>query len=218
MARYTGPDCKLCRREGCKLFLKGDRCTSGKCPFDRVDAGSRNREATPAAPGQHGAARKKLREYGKQLREKEKVKRFYGVLERQFHNYYLKAEKMQGMAGENLLVLLERRLDNAVYRMGFGESRSESRQLTLHDHITVNGKKVNVPSYSVKVGDVIAVNPNSKKSDAIKALIEAMATASAPKWLEVDAANACAKVVAIPTREDVNFSFNEQLIVELYSK
>ncbi len=210
MARYTGPDCKL--------FLKGDRCTSGKCPFDRVDAGSRNREATPAAPGQHGAARKKLREYGKQLREKEKVKRFYGVLERQFHNYYLKAEKMQGMAGENLLVLLERRLDNAVYRMGFGESRSESRQLTLHDHITVNGKKVNVPSYSVKVGDVIAVNPNSKKSDAIKALIEAMATASAPKWLEVDAANACAKVVAIPTREDVNFSFNEQLIVELYSK
>ena len=218
MARYTGPDCKLCRREGCKLFLKGDRCTSGKCPFDRVDAGARNREATPAAPGQHGAARKKLREYGKQLREKEKVKRFYGVLERQFHNYYLKAEKMQGMAGENLLVLLERRLDNAVYRMGFGESRSESRQLTLHDHITVNGKKVNVPSYSVKVGDVIAVNPNSKKSDAIKALIEAMATASAPKWLEVDAANACAKVVAIPTREDVNFSFNEQLIVELYSK
>ena len=218
MARYTGPDCKLCRREGCKLFLKGDRCTSGKCPFDRVDAGSRNREATPAAPGQHGAARKKLREYGKQLREKEKVKRFYGVLERQFHNYYLKAEKMQGMAGENLLVLLERRLDNAVYRMGFGESRSESRQLTLHDHITVNGKKVNVPSYSVKVGDVIAVNPNSKKSEAIKALIEAMATASAPKWLEVDAANACAKVVAIPTREDVNFSFNEQLIVELYSK
>ena len=218
MARYTGPDCKLCRREGCKLFLKGDRCTSGKCPLDRVDAGSRNREATPAAPGQHGAARKKLREYGKQLREKEKVKRFYGVLERQFHNYYLKAEKMQGMAGENLLVLLERRLDNAVYRMGFGESRSESRQLTLHDHITVNGKKVNVPSYSVKVGDVIAVNPNSKKSDAIKALIEAMATASAPKWLEVDAANACAKVVAIPTREDVNFSFNEQLIVELYSK
>ena len=218
MARYTGPDCKLCRREGCKLFLKGDRCTSGKCPFDRVDAGARNREATPAAPGQHGAARKKLREYGKQLREKEKVKRFYGVLERQFHNYYLKAEKMQGMAGENLLILLERRLDNAVYRMGFGESRSESRQLTLHDHITVNGKKVNVPSYSVKVGDVIAVNPNSKKSDAIKALIEAMATASAPKWLEVDAANACAKVVAIPTREDVNFSFNEQLIVELYSK
>ena len=218
MARYTGPDCKLCRREGCKLFLKGDRCTSGKCPFDKQDLSSRNRDAAPAAPGQHGAARKKLREYGKQLREKEKVKRFYGVLERQFHNYYIKAEKMEGMAGENLLVLLERRLDNTVYRMGFGASRSESRQLTLHDHITVNGKKVNIPSYSVRLGDVIAVNPLSKNKDSIKALIEAMATVNAPKWLEIDAANACAKVVALPTREDVNFNFNEQLIVELYSK
>ena len=218
MARYTGPDCKLCRREGCKLFLKGDRCTSGKCPFDKQDLSARNREATPAAPGQHGAARKKLREYGKQLREKEKVKRFYGVLERQFHNYYLKAAKMEGKAGENLLVLLERRLDNTVYRMGFGDSRSESRQLTLHDHITVNGKKVNILSYSVKVGDVIAVSPNSKSKESVKALIEAMATVNAPKWLEIDAANACAKVVALPTREDVNFNFNEQLIVELYSK
>ena len=217
MARYTGPACKLCRREGCKLFLKGDRCNSGKCPFDRADSGARNHDATPAAPGQHGAAKKKLREYGMQLREKEKVKRFYGVLERQFHNYYLKAAKLEGMTGENLLVLLERRLDNAVYRMGFGSSRDQSRQLTLHDHITVNGKKVNVPSYSVKVGDVIAVSEVGR-SDAIKAFIDAMASNNAPKWLEVDAEHASAKVVALPTREDVNFNFNEQLIVELYSK
>jgi len=215
MARYTGADCKLCRREGCKLFLKGDRCTSGKCPFDKLD-GSR-RDAAVAAPGQHGAAKKKLREYGMQLREKEKVKRFYGVLERQFHNYYLKAAKIEGMTGENLLVLLERRLDNTVFRMGFGASRDNARQLTLHDHITVNGKKVNVPSYSVKVGDVIAVSEVGR-SDAIKAFIDAMASKNAPKWLEVDAEHACAKVVALPTREDVNFNFNEQLIVELYSK
>lgn len=217
MARYTGPDCKLCRREGCKLFLKGDRCTSGKCPFDKVETGVRGRDAAPAAPGQHGAAKKKLREYGMQLREKEKVKRFYGVLERQFHNYYLKAEKLEGMAGENLLILLERRLDNAVFRMGFGQSRDESRQLTLHDHITVNGKKVNIPSYSVRVGDVIAVSEIGR-TDAVKALIEAMASKSAPKWLEIDAEKAQAKVIALPTREDVNFNFNEQLIVELYSK
>ncbi len=218
MARYTGPSCKLCRREGTKLFLKGDRCTSGKCPFDRVDTGSRNRDASPAAPGQHGAARKKLREYGMQLREKEKVKRFYGVLERQFRNYYDQAARMNGMAGENLLVLLERRLDNAVFRMGFGFSRSESRQLTLHDHIQVNGRKVNIPSYSVKVGDVISVSEIALKSDALKALSEGIGSRTAPKWLEIDAANACAKVVALPTREDVGFDFNEQLIVELYSK
>ena len=218
MARYTGPSCKLCRREGSKLFLKGDRCTSGKCPFDRIDTNSRNRDAAPAAPGQHGAARKKLGEYGRQLREKEKVKRFYGVLERQFRNYYDKAASMKGMAGENLLILLERRLDNAVFRMGFGSSRSESRQLTLHDHITVNGKKVNIPSYSVKVGDVIGISEYSLKGDAIKALAENVGSKTAPKWLEIDAEHATAKVIALPTREDVGFDFNEQLIVELYSK
>jgi len=218
MARYTGPDCKQCRREGTKLFLKGDRCTSGKCPFDRVDTSARNRDAAPAAPGQHGAAKKKLREYGMQLREKEKVRRFYGVLERQFHNYYVKAASQDGMAGENLLILLERRLDNAVFRMGFGTSRSASRQLTLHDHITVNGKKVNIPSYCVRVGDVIAVSEYSKNKDSIKALIDAMASKTAPKWLDVNAENGTAKVVALPTREDVGFDFNEQLIVELYSK
>ena len=162
MARYTGPDCKQCRREGTKLFLKGDRCTSGKCPFDRVDTSARNRDAAPAAPGQHGAAKKKLREYGMQLREKEKVRRFYGVLERQFHNYYVKAANQDGMAGENLLVLLERRLDNVVFRMGLGASRSASRQFTLHDHITVNGKKVNIPSYLVKAGDKIEITEKDK--------------------------------------------------------
>lgn len=219
MARYTGPVCKLCRREGVKLFLKGERCTSGKCPFDRAQpANARNRDAGPAAPGQHGAARKKLKEYGMQLREKEKVKRFYGVLERQFHNYFLKADRMEGMTGDNLLILLERRLDNAVYRTGFGESRKEARQLTLHDHIRVNGKKVNVPSYLVKVGDVISVAENSLDSAKIKELIEAMPTKIVPKWLEVDTAKASAKVIAIPTREDVGFDFREQLIVELYSK
>ena len=218
MARYTGPVCKLCRREGVKLFLKGERCTSGKCPFDRIDPNSRNRNAGPAAPGQHGAAKKKLQEYGRQLREKEKVRRVYGVLERQFYNYYEKADRMPGMTGENLLILLERRLDNAVYRMGFGESRVHSRQLTLHDHIRVNGKKVNIPSYCVRVGDVISVAENAREKDSIKALVEAMGSKNAPKWLEVDAANASAKVVALPTREDVGFYFNEQLIVELYSK
>ena len=218
MARYTGPDCKQCRREGAKLFLKGDRCSSGKCPFDRVETGARGRDTAPAAPGQHGAAKKKLREYGRQLREKEKVRRIYGVLERQFHNYYLKAEAKEGMAGENLLVLLERRLDNAVYRMGFGPSRSAARQLTLHDHITVNGKKVNIPSYSVKVGDVMGVSEYSKKKDSVKALIEAIASKNAPKWLEVNAENATAKVIALPARDDIEFDCNEQLIVELYSK
>lgn len=218
MARYTGPACKLCRREGCKLFLKGDRCTSGKCPFDKTTPAARGRDTMPAAPGQHGAARKKLREYGMQLREKEKVRRVYGVLERQFHNYYEKAARLEGMTGENLLILLERRLDNAVYRMGFGQSRAESRQLTLHDHIRINGKKVNIPSYCVKVGDVISVAENSLAKDSMKALVEAMATKTAPKWLEIDAAKASAKVIALPTREDVGYDFNEQLIVELYSK
>ncbi len=208
MARYTGAACKLCRREGTKLFLKGERCTSGKCAFDR----------RPTAPGQHGAARKKQREYGMQLREKEKVRRFYGVLERQFHNYFLEADRREGMTGENLLVILERRLDNTVYRMGLGASRKESRQLVLHDHIRVNGKKVNIPSYNVKVGDVISVAEASKNGARMAVLAEKMATKSTPKWLEVKADELSAKVVAVPTREDVGFDFNEQLIVELYSK
>ena len=208
MARYTGPSCKLCRREGTKLFLKGERCTSGKCAF----------EHRSTAPGQHGAARKKVEEYGRQLREKQKTRRYYGVLEKQFVRYYEMAEKKEGMTGENLLILLERRLDNVVYRMGMAKSHKEARQLVLHAHFTLNGKKVDVPSILVKAGDVIAVKETSKESVKIKALIEGLATVTAPKWLELDAQNAVAKVAALPARDDIDFEFEEQLIVELYSK
>ena len=208
MARYTGPVCRLCRREGTKLFLKGERCSSGKCALDRRST----------VPGQHGAANKKVREYGMQLREKQKTRRYYGVLERQFANYFEEADRQTGMTGENLLVLLERRFDNVVYRMGMAESRKEARQLVLHGHFTLNGKKVTIPSISVRVGDVIAVKESSRDSAKIKGLIEGVASKLSPKWLEVDKENAVAKVVALPARDDIDFDFNEQLIVELYSK
>ena len=208
MARYTGPVCRLCRREGTKLFLKGDRCTSGKCALDRRNT----------APGQHGAANKKMKEYGVQFREKQKTRRYYGVLEKQFVNYYEEADRTQGMTGENLLKLLERRLDNVVYRMGMAESSNEARQLVLHEHFSVNGKKVNVPSIIVRVGDEVKVMDNFRNSPKCKALAEAMATKNAPKWLETNKENLSAKVVAIPERDDIDFPFNEQLIVELYSK
>ena len=208
MARYTGPACKLCRREGTKLFLKGDRCLSGKCAIDRRNT----------APGQHGAATKKLREYGMQLREKEKTKRYYGVLERQFVNYFEEADRTKGMTGENLICLLERRLDNVVYRMGMAASRKEARQLVLHGHFTLNGKNVNIPSLIVKAGDVISVKESSRASVKIKALAEELATKSAPKWLDVDKNGLSVKVATLPARDDVDFEFNEQLIVELSSK
>ena len=208
MARYTGPVCRLCRREGKKLYLKGDRCVSGKCAIDRRNT----------APGQHGAATKKLKEYGKQTREKQSARRYYGVLEKQFVNYYEEAARQQGMTGENLLKLLERRYDNVVYRMGMASSRKEARQLVLHGHFTINGKKANIPSILVRSGDVIAVAENFKKSEKCKALAEALETKTSPKWLEVDKANFVAKVVALPEREDIDFPFEEQLIVELYSK
>ena len=208
MARYTGPACKLCRREGTKLFLKGDRCLSGKCAIDRRNT----------APGQHGAATKKLREYGMQLREKEKTKRYYGVLERQFFNYFEAADRAKGMTGENLICLLERRLDNVVYRMGMAASRKEARQLVLHGHFQLNGNNVNIPSLIVKAGDVISVKESSRKSEKIKALAESLATKSAPKWLDVDKNGLSVKVATLPARDDVDFEFNEQLIVELYSK
>ncbi len=208
MARYTGPVCRLCRREGTKLFLKGDRCTSGKCALDRRST----------APGQHGAANKKMREYGLQMREKQKTRRYYGVLEKQFVNYYEEAARKEGMTGENLICLLERRFDNVVYRMGFGASHKEARQLVLHGHFTINGKKVNIPSLIVKAGDVIAVKEVSRDSVKFKTLAEAAASHTAPKWLEVNAAEMTAKVLTLPAREDVDFDFNEQLIVELYSK
>ena len=208
MARYTGPACKLCRREGKKLYLKGERCTSGKCALDRRST----------APGQHGAAKKKMGEYGVQLREKQSTRRYYGVLEKQFKNYYEEAARKEGMTGENLLVLLERRLDNTVYRMGLAESHRDARQLVLHAHFTLNGKKVNIPSILVKPGDVISVKESSRDSAKIKGLAEALESKTAPKWLDVDKTNLTAKVVSFPAREDINYDFNEQLIVELYSK
>ena len=206
MARYTGPVCRLCRREGTKLYLKGERCLSDKCAFNR----------RTAAPGQHGAAKKKLTEYGMQLREKQKAKRYYGVLEKQFKNYYDIADNQEGIAGENLLRLLERRFDNVVYRMGLANSHKEARQLVLHGHFTLNGHKANIPSILVKVGDVVAVKET--ESTKIKELVEAMGDKIAPKWLEIDKNAGVAKVIAMPERDDIDFEFNEQLIIELYSK
>ncbi len=208
MARYTGPSCKLCRREGCKLFLKGERCTSGKCAFDHRSA----------APGQHGAARKKVGEYGMQLREKQKTRRYYGVLEGQFVRYFEMAEKKEGLTGENLLIILESRLDNVIYRMGLAASRKEARQLVLHGHFTLNGKKVTIPSLLLKAGDVVAVKESSRDSEKIKALIEGLGTQVVPKWLDVNASAASVKVLNMPARDDIDFPFTEQLIVELYSK
>lgn len=208
MARYTGPSCRLCRREGRKLFLKGDRCVSDKCAVVKRNS----------APGQHGTSRKKVEEYGRQLREKQTARRYYGVLEKQFKKYYEKAEKKPGITGENLLSILETRLDNVVYRMGMASSHKEARQLVLHAHFRLNGKKVNVPSMLVKPGDVITLREKSRDSAKIKELIERMQTAVIPKWLDVDRTNVVAKMVAVPAREDIDFDFNEQLIVELYSK
>ncbi len=208
MARYTGPACRLCRREGTKLFLKGERCMSGKCALDR--------RAT--APGQHGAAKKKVEEYGLQLREKQKAKRYYGVPEKQFKSYFVKADKAEGVTGENLLSLLERRFDNVVYRMGMAQSRKEARQLVLHGHFRLNGKKANIPSIILKKGDIVTLREASRSSDKIKELIEGMQVQINPKWLEVDKTNVAATVIALPAREDIDFPFEEHLIVELYSK
>ena len=208
MARYTGPACKLCRREGTKLFLKGDRCLSDKCAVSRRNT----------APGQHGAQNKKMKEYGMQLREKQKAKRIYGVPEKQFRTYFEKAERTEGQTGENLLTLLECRLDNAVYKMGMAENRHDARQLVLHGHFTLNGKKVTIPSIIVKPGDVIALKESSRSSAKIKGLIESLESKTAPKWLELDKTNVTAKIIAKPARDDVEFPFEEHLIVELYSK
>ncbi len=208
MARYTGPSCKLCRREGKKLFLKGDRCLSDKCAVSR--------RAT--VPGQHGAGRKTVKEYGMQLREKQTARRYYGVQEKQFKKYYVKADKKSGIAGENLLSILESRYDNAVYRMGLASSRKEARQLVRHGHFTLNGKKADIPSIILKVGDVIELREKSRSSEKFKALIEDMANVTAPKWLDLNKDAVSAKVVAMPARDDVDFDFNEQLIIELYSK
>ena len=206
MARYTGATCRLCRREGMKLFLKGDRCYTDKCAFARRSY----------APGQHGADKKKISGSGVQLREKQKAKRIYGVLESQFRTYYEKAEHLRGITGENLLKLLELRLDNVVYRLGYGASRNEARQLVTHGHFLVNGKKVDIASYKVSVNDVITVSEKSRGSEKFKTFAENPKTL--PKWLEANVENYEGKVVAEPAREDIDVPVNETLIVELYSK
>ena len=208
MARYTDAVCRLCRREGQKLFLKGDRCYTEKCAIDR----------RPYPPGQHGQGRVKTSEHGMQLREKQKAKQYYGVLESQFHKYYEMALKRKGKTGENLLALLESRLDNTVYRLGFAMSRAEARQLVLHGHFMVNGKRVNVPSFLVKPGMIITLRDKSRNLDKFKSVIEANASRMPPKWLEYDRNALVAKVAAVPERGDIDFPIEEQLIVEHYSK
>ncbi|MBU5591770.1 30S ribosomal protein S4 [Clostridium sp. MSJ-4] len=206
MARYTEATCRLCRREGMKLFLKGDRCYTDKCAFTR----------RAYAPGQHGQSRKKLSNYGLQLREKQKAKRIYGVLEKQFRTYYEKADKQRGITGENLLRLLEMRLDNVAFRLGYGASRTEARQLVTHGHFLVNGSKVDIPSYKVSVDDVITVCDSSKATEKFKVFAENPKTL--PKWLSASPENFEGKIVAEPAREDIDVPVNETLIVELYSK
>ena len=208
MARYTNAVCRLCRRENQKLFLKGDRCYTDKCAIS-------NR---PYPPGMHGQGRSKTSEYGMQLREKQKAKRYYGVLETQFRKYFEMAERRSGQAGENLLSILESRLDNVVYRLGFAMSRAEARQLVSHGHFTVNGRKVDIPSFLVKPGMVITVKPSSRDLDKIKANVENNASRQPPKWLDYDAGNMLAKVVGTPAKEDIDLPIEEHLIVELYSK
>lgn len=206
MARYTDANCKLCRREGQKLFLKGERCYSSKCALERRNY----------APGQHGQSRKKQSEYGLQLREKQKAKRFYGVPETQFRNLFEKAAKKQGKTGENLMIMLETRLDNVVFRLGFAASRKEARQLVTHGHFTVNGHKANIPSMEVKAGDVIKVKERSTSSPKFKEIKEMSITV--PSWMTVDVDKLEGKVVAMPRREDIDTPIAEHLIVELYSK
>ena len=206
MAKYINADCRLCRREGTKLFLNGERCTSKKCALDK----------RPGAPGVHPTTRKKPSEYLIQLREKQKVKRAYGLLEKQFHGYYEKADRMKGKTGEIMLSLLERRLDNVVYRLGLGASRAMARQIVNHTHILVNGKKVNIPSYQVKVGDVISVKEKSASSELFAAVKGARVIV--PKWLEFDATKLTGKVIALPARDDIDLTIAENRIIELYSK
>ena len=209
MARYTGAVCRLCRREGQKLFLKGERCYTGKCAFTRRSY----------APGQHGQGRKKVSEYGMQLRAKQRARRYYGVLEHQFADYFVMATKMkEGKKGENLLAILESRLDNVVYRLGWASSRAEARQLVVHGHFTVNGKRVDIPSYLTKEGDVVAICEKSRTSDKVKAVLEANGSRPTPLWVEVNRDAFEGKIVRMPAREDIDLEVQELLIVEYYSK
>ncbi len=209
MARYKAAVCRLCRREGIKLFLKGERCYTDRCAVERRNY----------APGQHGQSRRpKFSDYGNQLREKQKVKRMYGVLEKQFRRYFREASRRKGVTGENLLIFLERRLDNMVYRLGFANSRNEGRQLVRHSHFLVNGKKVTIASYLVKPGDVVELREKSRKMTRVQESLEAVARRGVPSWLELDPGQFKGTVVALPTREELTFPVQEQLIVELYSR
>lgn len=208
MARYTGAVCRLCRREGKKLFLKGERCYTGKCAVTR----------RASVPGQHGKSRKKVSDYGVQLRSKQTCRRYYGVLESQMEKYFEMAERKPGMTGENLLRILESRLDNVVYRLGFASSRAEARQLVRHNHFTLNGHKANIPSILLKAGDVVAVAEKSRTSDKIKSVIEANSSRPVPKWLDVNADKMEARIVELPNREDIDLDVEEHYIVEFYSK
>ncbi len=208
MARYTESVCRICRREGAKLFLKGSRCYTKKCAFER----------RPTPPGQHGVRRRKVGEYGLQLREKQKVRKSYSVLEKQFRNYFEKAEQRKGMTGENLLRMLEMRLDNTVYRMGFASSRAQARQLVSHGHFAVNGRPTNVPSFGVKVGDRIEVRDSRRSREYFKIASETMKAAQIPEWVSVDPTKLSGTVLAEPAREQMPLEFNEQLVVEYYSR
>ena len=208
MARYTGAVCRLCRREGQKLFLKGERCYSEKCSV----------ALRGYAPGQHGQGRKKTSEYGMQLRAKQTARRFYGVQENQFHHYFEIAERKQGITGDNLLRILESRLDNVVYRVGFASSRAEARQLVGHGHFEVNGKRVDIASYLLKAGDVVSICEKSRSSEKIKAVVEANSARPVPQWIDINRDQLTAKVIALPTRDQIEAPVDEQLIVEFYSK
>ena len=208
MARYTGAVCKMCRREGKKLYLKGERCYSNKCAFERRSY----------APGQHGQSRKKTSEYGLQLRAKQQAKRYYGIQEGQFHKYFLMAERKKGVTGENLLRICESRLDNVVFRLGFARTRKEARQIVDHKFVTVNGKVVNIPSYLVKAGDVIEIKESKKNIQRMKDIVEVAGGRIVPEWLDVDAEKLQGTVKELPTREQIDVPVNEMLIVELYSK
>jgi small subunit ribosomal protein S4 len=208
MARYTESVCRICRREGAKLYLKGSRCYSKKCAFER----------RPTPPGQHGVRRRKVGDYGLQLREKQKVRRVYGVLEKQFRNYFVEATRHSGVTGEYLLRSLEQRMDNVVYRLGFAPSRAAARQLVAHGHFAVNGVPTNIPSYRLKIGDKVEVRQSHRERELFKVVKETIKSHQAPDWLSLDAANLAGTVIAMPRRDQMPLDFNEQLVVESYSR
>jgi small subunit ribosomal protein S4 len=208
MGRDLGPDCRLCRREGEKLFLKGTRCYSHKCAVSRREY----------APGQHGLKKGKLSNFGVQMREKQKIKRIYGVLETQFRNYFLKATATKGVTGHILLQSLERRLDSVLFNAGFAKSRTDGRQIVSHNHVSVNGRRVNIASFAVRPNDIVEIKTDAKSTATIKANVEMTKERKVPGWMEADAANLKIKIIRVPTREDVTFTVNEQLVVELYSR